>query len=61
MMFHLMIDFAIGLVPFIGDIADMAFRANTKNAVLLEEYLRVTTYPDDEERGSPPLYTTPTI
>lgn len=40
MVFHLMIDFAIGLVPFIGDIADMAFRANTKNAVLLEEYLR---------------------
>ncbi|KAH8674834.1 hypothetical protein BGZ60DRAFT_373083 [Tricladium varicosporioides] len=40
MIFHLMIDFAIGLVPFIGDVADMVFRANTKNTALLEKYLR---------------------
>ncbi|KAG9243504.1 hypothetical protein BJ878DRAFT_423489 [Calycina marina] len=40
MMFNIIIDFAIGLVPFLGDIADALFRANTKNAVLLEEHLR---------------------
>ncbi|OLN81609.1 putative membrane protein [Colletotrichum chlorophyti] len=40
MMFNIILDFAIGLVPFVGDLADAAFRANTKNAILLEEHLR---------------------
>ncbi|KAL6850945.1 hypothetical protein ACO1O0_008071 [Amphichorda felina] len=40
MMFNIIIDFVIGLVPFFGDIADAAFRANTRNAMVLEEHLR---------------------
>ena len=40
MVFNIIIDFAVGLVPFVGDIADAVFRANTKNAILLEEHLR---------------------
>jgi len=40
MMFNIVLDFAIGLVPFLGDIADALFRANTRNAVELEKYLR---------------------
>lgn len=40
MMFNIILDFAVGLVPFIGDIADAVFRANTRNAVELEKYLR---------------------
>ncbi|TVY42982.1 putative membrane protein, partial [Lachnellula occidentalis] len=40
MMFNIIVDFGIGLVPFLGDIADALFRANTKNAVVLEKYLR---------------------
>ncbi|KAM0270242.1 hypothetical protein ACHAQH_009499 [Verticillium albo-atrum] len=40
MMFNIVVDFALGLVPFVGDIADAAFRCNTKNAVLLESHLR---------------------
>lgn len=40
MMFNIVIDFVIGLVPFIGDLADAVFRANTKNAAELEKYLR---------------------
>lgn len=40
MMFNIIIDFAIGLVPFLGDIADALFRANTRNAVILEKHLR---------------------
>lgn len=39
MMLNVMIDFVIGLVPFVGDIADAAYRANTRNAWLLELYL----------------------
>ena len=40
MMINIMLDFAVGLVPFLGDIADTLFRANTRNAVVLEKYLR---------------------
>lgn len=39
MMINIAIDFLVGLVPFIGDLADAAFKANTKNLRLLEEHL----------------------
>lgn len=39
MMLNIMMDFLVGLVPFVGDLADAVFRANTRNAWLLEEYL----------------------
>lgn len=40
MYFNVILDFGIGLAPLIGDIADAVFRANTRNAVVLEKYLR---------------------
>jgi hypothetical protein len=40
MWFNIILDFGIGLVPLLGDIADAVFRANTRNAVVLEKYLR---------------------
>lgn len=40
MLFNIMLDFGIGLVPFVGDIADALYRANTRNAWLLEVYLQ---------------------
>lgn len=40
MIFNIVVDFFIGLVPFIGDIADAAFRCNSRNALLLEQHLR---------------------
>ena len=39
MVMNIIIDFAIGLVPFLGDIADTFFRANTRNAIALEKML----------------------
>lgn len=39
MMFNVMLDFGLGLIPILGDIADAVFRANTRNAWLLEMYL----------------------
>lgn len=39
MYFNIMLDFGLGLVPFLGDVADAVFRANTRNAWILEEYL----------------------
>jgi len=40
MYFNIVLDFGIGLVPFLGDLADAVFRANTRNAVVLEKHLR---------------------
>ncbi|OQE44338.1 hypothetical protein PENCOP_c002G07721 [Penicillium coprophilum] len=40
MMLNVIMDFFIGLVPFIGDLADAVYKANTRNAVLLETHLR---------------------
>ena len=39
MWLNVMLDFAVGLVPFLGDFADAFFRANTRNAVELERML----------------------
>ncbi len=35
-----LLDFGIGFVPFIGDAADAVFKANNRNTVALEAYLR---------------------
>ncbi|KIX08289.1 uncharacterized protein Z518_02945 [Rhinocladiella mackenziei CBS 650.93] len=51
MKLNMAIDFGIGLVPFIGDIADMAYKCNTRNVILLEKELR--------ERGRKRLKGTP--
>ncbi|KAK2754567.1 hypothetical protein FQN54_006968 [Arachnomyces sp. PD_36] len=40
MLFNVIIDFLVGLVPFVGDIADALYKCNTRNAILLENYLR---------------------
>lgn len=53
MLFNVILDFAIGLVPFVGDIADAAFRCNTKNAILLEEYLREQGKKNLKRNGKP--------
>jgi hypothetical protein len=40
MYFNIILDFGIGLIPILGDVCDALFRANTRNAVILEKYLR---------------------
>jgi hypothetical protein len=40
MKFNIVIDFLLGIVPFLGDIADAAYKCNTKNVILFEEELR---------------------
>jgi hypothetical protein len=51
MQMNVVIDFVIGLIPFVGDIVDAAYKCNTKNVVLLEEELRA--------RGKKRLHGTP--
>jgi hypothetical protein len=38
MLLNLAIDLAIGLVPFAGDVADIFWKANSKNMLLLERH-----------------------
>jgi len=40
MYFNILLDFGVGLVPFLGDLADAVFRANTRNCWALEQYLK---------------------
>ena len=39
MYFNIILNFGIGLVPFLGDMADAVFYANTRNAAILKKYL----------------------
>lgn len=43
---NVMVDFLIGLLPILGDLTDVVFKANTKNMVILEKY---KTYVIDED------------
>lgn len=47
MLFNLALDFIVGLVPFLGDFADAAFKCNGKNVRLLEEHLDKVYMPDE--------------
>jgi hypothetical protein len=39
MIWNIVVDCFIGFVPFLGDIGDALFHANSKNALVLEKYL----------------------
>jgi hypothetical protein len=40
MMLNVLIDLAAGLVPFVGDVADVAWKSNSRNVALLERHER---------------------
>ncbi|KAF2188874.1 hypothetical protein K469DRAFT_702575 [Zopfia rhizophila CBS 207.26] len=57
MIFNIAIDFIIGLVPFVGDLADASFKCNSKNVRLLEQHLDKKYKPKsviDAEKDIPP-------
>lgn len=37
---NVLFDFVIGIIPIVGDIGDIAFKANTKNVAILRRHLR---------------------
>ncbi|OCK82612.1 hypothetical protein K432DRAFT_380285 [Lepidopterella palustris CBS 459.81] len=51
MMINIIVDFGIGLVPFIGDLGDAAFKANTRNLRLLEERLDKVYKPKAQQQA----------
>ncbi|KAL7268943.1 hypothetical protein RUND412_008414 [Rhizina undulata] len=54
MLFNIALDFLVGLVPVVGDIADMAYKANTRNALILENFLRDRGVENIRQQGLPP-------
>lgn len=54
MILNVAFDFVVGLVPFLGDILDIAFKANTRNAIVLESYLRQRGAENIRRQGLPP-------
>jgi len=53
MMINVIIDFVIGLIPFLGDIVDIGFKANTRNAIVLENFLRERGAENIRRQGLP--------
>ena len=53
MYFNIILDFGIGLLPIVGDVVDAVFRANTRNAAVLEKYLRQKGAAALKARGQP--------
>lgn len=47
MALNILVDFVIGFVPFLGDICDAYFKANTRNVRLLEKRLDAVYKPKD--------------
>jgi Domain of unknown function (DUF4112) len=54
MFWNLIIDFVIGFVPILGDLADAAYKCNTKNAVLLEKELNKRADKRERQAGGIP-------
>ena len=50
MLFNMLLDFLVGLVPFVGDLADAAFKCNTRNVKLLEKHLDKKYKPSTSNR-----------
>lgn len=53
MILNIIFDFAVGIVPFVGDVLDAAFKANSRNAALLEAHLREQGKKDLRKSGLP--------
>jgi hypothetical protein len=49
MIINMIIDFAVGLIPFVGDLADAAIKCNSKNVRLFEEHLDKTYKPKEQQ------------
>ncbi|KAA8899868.1 hypothetical protein DIURU_004125 [Diutina rugosa] len=48
---NVMFDFGIGLIPFVGDLINIAYKCNSRNFIILEQYL-VQKYSTDAPVGA---------
>ena len=49
MLWNIGIDWLVGLVPLAGDILDVSFKANRKNAAMLRQHVEARHAPDTHE------------
>lgn len=66
MLFNNAVSAGVGLVPFVGDVLLAVYKANSRNAALLDEFLRIRgaeflKLREAEERGENPETTTADI
>ena len=52
MIYNMLIEFTVGLVPVLGDAFDAVFKANTRNTRLLRKYL-YKKLGDEPQQGFP--------
>jgi hypothetical protein len=52
MIWNVFIDWLIGIVPFFGDIFDVAWKANRKNIRLLRDHLQTRKYASTDNKGT---------
>lgn len=38
-LFNIIVDFLIGLIPIVGDVVEIMYKANSRNALILEKHL----------------------
>ena len=43
--FNVLLDFAVGAIPLVGDLFDFGFKANRRNIALLKQYLGIDKIP----------------
>ena len=58
MMANVLLDIAVGSIPFVGDIFDVGFKANTRNVRLLQPYGHPSAI-EQRPRGMPWRYIVP--
>jgi hypothetical protein len=49
MVFNVLVESIIGLIPFLGDLFDFVWKANEKNTALMEKQLQAPQPPDSPE------------
>ena len=51
MIWNVFIDWAIGIIPFFGDIFDIGWKANRKNVDLLKAHILTRKYAHTDDKG----------
>jgi hypothetical protein len=62
MYFNIALAFGLGLVPIVGDMVNVLFiRANTRNAIILENHLRGRIVDEEVQEGGPQWWQDPQL
>jgi hypothetical protein len=51
MIWNVFVDWAVGIIPFFGDIFDVGWKANRKNVDMLKAHILTTKYAHMDDKG----------